>query len=110
MRMCVGTASLREFAAEALERQDLMKYFDFITDNRELGMEKNDPEFFRAVAARMCVEVERMCVFEDAVYAARGAKEAGCPVIGILDPTQVAEWNELARIADCVVKDYRELL
>ena len=110
VRMCVGTASLREFVDEALERLELKKHFEFITDNRELGLEKCDPEFFRAVARRLGVDVERMCVFEDAVYAARGAKEAGCPVIALLDPTQTEQWDELMALADCAVKDYWELL
>ena len=110
VRMCVGTASLREFATEALDRLDLTRRFDFITDNRELGLEKSDPEFFRAVAARLGVDVERMCVFEDALYAIHGAKAAGCPVIAILDPTQEEYWDEIAQLADCAVRDYRELL
>lgn len=110
VRMCVGTASLREFVTEALERLELARRFDFITDNRELGLEKSDPEYFRQVAARLGVDVKRMCVFEDALYAIRGAKEAGCPVIAILDPTQTAHRNEIMELADCAVEDYRELL
>ena len=110
VRMCVGTASLREFVREVLERLDLLRHFDFVTDNRELGLEKSDPEFFRAVAARLGVDVERMCVFEDALYAIHGAKAAGCPVIAILDPTQEEYWDEIAQLADCAVRDYRELL
>ena len=110
VRMCVGTASLREFVAEALERLGLARRFVFITDDRELGLTKSNPEFFRAVAERLGVRVERMCVFEDALYAIRGAKEAGCPVIAILDPTQTAHRCEIVRLADCAVEDYRELL
>ena len=110
VRMCIGTASLREFVREVLERLDMARYFDFITDNREVGLEKSDPEFFRAVAARLGVDVERMCVFEDALYAIRGAKAAGCPVIAILDPTQREHWEEVKELADCAVRDYRELL
>ncbi len=109
-KLCVGTASLKEFVEEALERTGLLPYFEFVTDNRELAMEKSDPAFFRAVAERLGVPVERMCVFEDAAYAIRGAKEAGCPVIGILDPTQLSMREEIIALADCAVADYRELL
>ena len=110
VRMCVGTASLKEFIAETLERLGLDGHFAFITDNRERGMEKSDPEFFRRVAARLGVDVRRMCVFEDALYAIRGAKEAGCPVIAILDSTQEAHWDEIRALADHAIADYRELL
>ena len=110
VRMCVATASLREFVAEALERLELAHRFDFITDNRELGTEKSDPAFFRMVAQRLGVDVERMCVFEDALYAIRGAKEAGCPVVAILDPTQIRDRDEIIRLADLAVDSYDRLL
>lgn len=110
VKMCVGTASLREFVEVALARLGLRDYFEFITDNRELGVEKSEPEFFYKVAGRLGVDVERMCVFEDAPYAIRGAKAARCPVIGILDPTQVAVWDEVRALSDRTVEDYRELL
>ena len=109
VRMCVGTASLKEFVTEALERLELTRHFAFITDSRELALEKSNPEFFRAVAARLGVEPERMCVFEDAVFAIRGAKEAGCPVIALLDPTQREHWSEIREMADWAIYDYREL-
>ena len=109
-KLCVGTASPKEFIAEALERLGLRGFFEFITDNREIGLEKSGPEFFHTVAARLGVPAERMCVFEDAAYAIRGAKAAGCPVIAILDPTQKPHWDEIRELADCSVRDYRELL
>ena len=108
--MCVGTASLKEFVVEALDRLELTTYFDFVTDNRELCLEKDDPEYFRVVAERLGVSPEQMCVFEDAPYAIRGAKAAGCPVIGILDPTQQYIWDEVAQLSDITVRDYEELL
>ena len=110
IRMCVGTASLKEFVLEALDRLELTEYFDFVTDNRELAMEKDDPEFFRAVAGRLGVSPKELCVFEDASYAIRGAKEAGCSVIGILDPTQREIWEEVSQLSDCAVHDYEELM
>ena len=110
VRMCVGTASLREFVTEALERLEFRDCFEFVTDNRELGLEKSDPVFFHKVAERMGVDVKRMCVFEDALYAIRGAKEAGCPVVAILDPTQIYSRDEILQLPVCAVEDYRELL
>ena len=110
IRMCVGTASLKEFVLEALDRLELTAYFDFVTDNRELGLEKDDPEYFRAVAKRLDVSPAELCVFEDASYAIRGAKAAGCPVIGILDPTQRYIWHEVEQLSDLTVRDYEELL
>lgn len=110
VKLCVGTASLREFVDEALSRLDMRAYFEFVTDDREVGLKKGEPEFFRIVAERLGVDVKRMCVFEDAAYALRAAKEAGCPTVGILDLTQRNIWPEVETFADAVIRDYRELL
>ncbi|MBP3653696.1 MAG: HAD family phosphatase [Clostridia bacterium] len=110
VRMCVGTAAPRESAKAALTRLGLIDYFDFILDQYELDMRKSNPEFFRIVAKRMDVDVQDMCVFEDALYSIRTAKALGCPVIAIEDRTQAHDKAEIMRLADHYICEYEELL
>lgn len=110
VRMCIGTAAPRDSARAALTRLGLIDYFDFILDQYELNMRKNNPDFFRVVAGRMGVELKDMCVFEDALYSIRTAKALGCPVIGIEDYTQAADREEIIRAADHYICEYEELL
>ena len=110
VRMCVGTAAPRESAKAALTRLGLIDYFDFILDQYELDMRKSNPEFFRIVAKRMDVDVQDMCVFEDALYSIRTAKALGCPVIAIEDRTQSHDKAEIMRLADHYICEYEELL
>lgn len=110
IRMCVGTAAPKEFAKDALSRLGLIDYFDFILDQYELNMRKNDPEFFRIVARCLGVEPSEMCVFEDALYSIQTAKSLGCPVIGIEDKTQAHDREKIMRLADHYIVEYEELL
>lgn len=110
VRMCLGTAAPRESAEAALTRLGLIEYFDFILDQYELNMAKNDPAFFRVVAERMGVDLQDMCVFEDALYSIRTAKSLGCPVIAIEDGSQASKQEEIMRTADHFIRDYAELL
>lgn len=110
VRMCVGTAAPKESARVALTRLGLIDYFEFITDQYELDMRKSNPEFFRIMAKRMDVDVQDMCVFEDALYSIKTAKELGCPVIAIEDRTQARDREEIMRLADHYICEYEELL
>lgn len=110
VRMCIGTNAPMESARAALTRLGLIDYFEFITDQYEQKMSKNNPDYFRNVAARMGVDLKDMCVFEDALYSIRTAKELGCPVIGIRDQTYIQDQDEIKRLADHYICEYEELL
>ena len=88
----------------------MLRYFDFVTDCVEQQMRKDDPIFFERIARRMNVAPEQMCVFEDTLYAVRGAKTARCPVIAIRDDAQMHEWAQTAQLADHCIEDYCELM
>ena len=108
--MCIATAAPRDFARQALQRLGLDHYFEFITDCYEQEMRKDDPEFFHRMEAKLGVKVEEMCVFEDALYAVRGAKKAGCSVVAIRDYTQEQDLSEILKLADACVTGYEELI
>ena len=108
--MCVATGSPRAFARDGLERLGLAQYFEFITDGYEFGMNKSDPAYFHLMARKLGVETGEMCVFEDALYSIRAAKEAGCPVMAIEDAAQRNDWEEIRALSDHWFADYGELL
>ena len=108
--MCVATGSPREYARDGLARLGLAQYFEFITDGYEFGMNKSDPAYFHLMAQKLGVEAGEMCVFEDALYSIKAAKEAGCPVMAIQDAAQRNNWEEIKALSDHWFEDYGELL
>ena len=108
--MCVATGSPREYARDGLARLGLAQYFEFITDGYEFGMNKSDPAYFHLMARKLGVEAGEMCVFEDALYSIKAAKDAGCPVMAVQDAAQQHDWEEIMAVSDHWFADYGELL
>ena len=108
--MIVATGAPREYARDGLERLGLAKYFEFITDGYEFGITKHEPGYFTLMAEKLGVRPEEMLVYEDALYSIKSAKEAGCPVMGILDNTQKHDWEEIKALSDHYISGYEELL
>lgn len=109
MKLCVATAAPREYACTAFRRLEILDFFEFVTDIYEFGMEKTRPEYFDIVAKRLGTTAEKCVVFEDALYAMKSAKGAGCAVVAIEDITARNDREEIIRTADVYVKDYSEL-
>ena len=109
-RMCISTAAPRELCAKAVGRFGLLDHFQFVTDHYEVGLEKSDPEHFRSVARRLGADIGDCWVFEDALYAMRGAKAAGAKVCAIEDYTARAHREEILDLADVYIEDYRKFI
>ncbi len=108
-RMCVSTAAPRALCTKALSRFDLLRHFDFVTDTYEVELHKGQPEHFCKVAERFGADVRDCWVFEDSLYAMKGAKAAGARVCAIEEATAIRDREEIREIADWYVADYREL-
>ena len=109
MKLCVATAAPREYACTAFKRLGIIDFFEFVTDIYEFEMEKSNPEYFDVVAKRLGTTADKCVVFEDALYAMKSAKAAGCGVVAIEDITARKDKDEIIRTADVYVKDYSEL-
>lgn len=108
--VCVATGAPRQYARNGLSRLGILKYFEFVTDCYEFGMDKSQPEYFEEVARRLGTKSERCVVFEDALYAVKSAKTAGCRVVAIEDSTARLQRDEIRAIADRYILNYSELL
>ena len=108
--MCVATGAPRQYARNGLSRLGILKYFEFVTDCYEFGMNKSQPEYFEEVARRLGTKPERCVVFEDALYAMKAAKAAGCRVVAIEDSTARLQRDEIRAVADRYILNYSELL
>ena len=108
--MCVATGAPRQYARNGLSRLGILKYFEFVTDCYEFGMDKSQPEYFEEVARRLGTKPEKCVVFEDALYAMKSAKTAGCRVVAIEDSTARLQRDEIRAIADRYIRNYSELL
>ena len=108
-RVAVATATPRHLAEPALARHGMLELLDFVTDTIEMGCGKSEPDFFRKVAEKLGAAPEECVMFEDAVYAMRGAKAAGMGVVAIDEPVSWQSRDEIRALADRYIMHWGEL-
>lgn len=106
LALCVATVTPQRVAEEALRKHGLLELFEFVVCPADIGMSKSRPEFFQMVARRMNLAAGDCVVFEDALYAMRGAKAAGCAVVAVEDASAKPDLPEILEICDVYVRDY----
>lgn len=109
VKCVVCSASPCDLVLIALNRMNLTKDLDLIYSTEIVGGSKGDPAFYDRLCAMIGEKKEDCVMFEDALYAMRGAREAGLGVIGITDATNIRDREEIVRVCDRVIDSYDEL-
>lgn len=82
----LATATDRAVITEGLDRAGLLPLLDGLVTCGDLGVDKNVPAIFDYARDQMGTATQETWVFEDAVHAARTARQAGYRVAGVADP------------------------
>ena len=106
-RLCVATATAESLARQCLSRLGVDGFFDFILSCETLGASKDRPDVFLEAARRLGAAPGETAVFEDALYAARTAREAGFYTVAVPEPSYAGDWPELSALADECILDWR---
>ena len=85
----------------ALDRNGILKYFEWIYTCTEVGAGKDEPEIYLKAAETLQAEPENIVAFEDAFHAAETAKKAGFRVIGVYDVSNEENISNMKKICDC---------
>ena len=105
IKCCIATLTDRYQVEMALKRCCINEYFVNIITSTEVGHGKDEPFIYReALKSLKCKKTEAL-VFEDAVFAAKTAKDDGFNVVGIYD---IHEKNnqEFMSLADFYLTNY----
>lgn len=108
VKMCVATATDLPLIQAALDRWEVGGYFSHILTCGQVGHGKDEPAIYQEALARLGTEKPRTAVFEDALYAARTAKAAGFPVVGVYDPHE-EHTKEVQALAGCYLTSFTQL-
>jgi len=109
IKCVLATATPARLALVALNQSGLTPKLDYIFSTEMLGLTKSSAEFYDTLCAMIGEEKHDCVMFEDALYAMRGAREAGLGVIGITDLTNMHDRDAITRICDKVIDSYDEL-
>ena len=108
--MAVVTSSVPDHCRTALGKLDLLKYFEDIFFAHDLGVEKREPDLWRAAASKCGVRAEDCTVFDDSLAACQGARKARMRVVGVYDGFFAQDEKEMRGFCDVYIKSFEELL
>jgi len=109
IKTVLATATPARDALMAVNQAGLTPHLDYIFSTEMLGLSKSSVEFYDTLCGLIGEEKGDCVMFEDALYAMRGAKAAGLGVIGITDPTNAHDRAAILEICDRVIDSYDEL-
>ena len=82
-----------------MERLGQWKHFSFVLSSSQYGP-KTRPDIYREAARRLGAQPRDIVVFEDALHAARTAKQAGFLVAGVYEPSAEADSAQMRAVCD----------
>ncbi len=109
IKMGIATATDETAIIPLLEKYDMLKYFACIYSTYTVNAPKSSPKIYDTVCRELCIDKSLTWVFEDALYAAKTAKENGYNVVGIYDNSEQNQY-ELKQIVDIFIYDYNEII
>ena len=103
--LCLATATATPLVEAALDRIDMRHYFISIHSCVDLGKGKDEPDIFYEALRALGSRKEDTWVFEDALYAAKTAKEAGFTVVGVHDSSAQHHQVELKALSNYYIEN-----
>jgi len=109
IKMTVATSSDRQVVERALERLNIINFFERIFTCTEIGAGKAQPDIYLAAARYMGTLPKDTWVFEDALYAIKTAKKAGFKTVGVYDASSAENLDEIKEISHIYFEKLRNV-
>lgn len=109
VKCVIATATPARLAMIGLNCANLVSDLDYIFTTDMLNLNKSQNVFFERVSEIIGVPKEDCVMFEDSLYAMRGARNAGLGVVGITDATNARDREAIRACCDAVIDSFDEL-
>jgi len=110
IRITAATSSPRGHIEKALKRNGLLGYIEKLYTSSEVGSSKHSPRIYNLASDFMGLSPDKICVFEDSLYAVKTAARAGYYTVGVFDENGESDQKGLFETAHIYVRDLTELL
>ena len=109
VKCVICTATPSRLMMIALNKANMVSNLDYIFSTDMLGGSKADPAFYDTLCAMIGEKKEDCVMFEDALYAMKGARGAGLGVVGVTDDTNLRDREAIHAVCDVVIDSFDEL-
>ena len=106
-KLAIATSLFSNLLESALNNHGIYNYFDVICTTEEAGYWKSHPDVFLLTAKKLGVPPGDCIVFEDILEAIKSAKSIGMTVCGVYDKSSQADWEQIKKIADYSIFDFK---
>lgn len=108
-QMCVLTASSSRLAKQALQRLEVLHYFQDVYSCQTIGFSKQDPQCYLETMKKFSTPLDECVVVEDALYAIQTAKTAGMYVKAIQNKENQKDWQQICQLSDEAYVSFKEM-
>ncbi len=108
VRLGIATALDPSRVRDVLVNNSVYDLFSSQTTLHEVSRGKGFPDIYLLEAQKLGIPPDQITVYEDLLLGVRGAKAGGFTVCGVYDSYTGDDWQEIVRIADRIIVDYRE--
>ncbi|MCL2500477.1 MAG: HAD-IA family hydrolase [Defluviitaleaceae bacterium] len=109
-KLAVATAAPPEFHVPALKNHGIFDLYDVICTTQDVAYGKTRPDVFLLAAKKLNAKPGDCVVFDDILPAVKSAKSAGMTVCAVYDGQDAADWEEIKRLADHTLTDFKDAL
>lgn len=109
IKMAVATATPERIALQALEKQNLLNYFEFVQTSDKVNLGKSKGEYWQIASRNLGSTMENSIVFEDALYCIETVKKLNGNVVAIADNSSLNDLEKIKILSDYYIEDYKEL-
>ncbi len=103
------TASPHITLDACLKRLGIWDLFLNVWSSDDFNKTKDNPDIYKAVAKELKLSTEEIVFFDDNYNACKTAKEAGLTVCGVYDDTSKNLVDDIKKITDFYIYDFKEL-
>ena len=98
IKIIILSATTTPLLLKSFEENNIKSYFDGILSSSELGLSKKDGRPFLYALQEIGGNIKNTIVFEDSLYAIKGAKMAGFDICGIIDRESIKDFDETKKL------------
>ena len=109
IKLCLASATNKKYVTMALESSGLDKYFDYVLSCSEIGHGKDKPDIYYLALEALGMELDEVCVVEDAYVALETAKGINMKTVGVFDANNLNYQDRVRASSDIYLGEGQDL-